>query len=306
MYDYTLYNDDCILNKKTNTIIYKDDSEWNEYQSWKEKNFLIDTSNKLKRNNTLQWNGGLPIVKNNEKFFYNTEGSLIKHQTNQFINYYDNNLLYKKEIVEDGNILYEECFTKKNKLFKKTDYKKNLIYNYNVSTGIFESFVKIKYINSDIVFEEYYNAQSILIKKKDFLKNTTYIYDDKKGNLLSIQVNRDKLEYIKNYHSNFLQKTLLKKDDIILQEKIYYPSSKNIQSIKKIKNDKYLYKEYFTSGKIRSYGYINKNNKPIDIWKYYYRTGMVESEHEFNNGYLIGNSKLFYENGNLIQTIFHD
>jgi len=37
-YDYTLYNDDCILNIETNTIVYKDDYEWEEYLKWKKKN----------------------------------------------------------------------------------------------------------------------------------------------------------------------------------------------------------------------------------------------------------------------------
>lgn len=305
-YDYTLYNDDCILNTETNTIVYEDDSEWKEYLNWKKKNSIYDTDNKLKRENILLWNGGLPIIKNNEKFFYNIDGVLIKHEGDSFVNYYNNKFLYKRDTFDkDGNV-YEERFTKNNILFKKIDFRNNITYNYNVDTGKFESFLKKKFENNDVVCEEYFSSQSVLIKKIDYTKNITYTYDDKNGKLLSVEKTRNNLKYIKIYHKEFLQETHLKNGDVTLQKRIYYPSSKKIRSVQKLQDNKFIYQEYFTSGKLRASGYLNNSKKPNGIWKYYHLSGMIESEHKFNNGYLIGYSKLYYENGNLIGKVFHD
>ena len=40
-------------------------------------------------------------------------------------------------------------------------------------------------------------------------------------------------------------------------------------------------------------------------WNYYHHNGVLESENTFRNGYLIGKSYLYYENGNLVKEIYH-
>lgn len=60
MYRKLLYNEDCILNTISNTIIFNFDDEWKLYLEWANSNISLVKEDIVKKNNILRWNGGIP------------------------------------------------------------------------------------------------------------------------------------------------------------------------------------------------------------------------------------------------------
>ena len=73
MYRRLMYNDDCILDTTTNTVIFNFEDDWNKYLDWKSKaqNWSKDKQDFNKRKNILLWNGGLPHNVKDFKLFNN-------------------------------------------------------------------------------------------------------------------------------------------------------------------------------------------------------------------------------------------
>ena len=275
MYRKLLYNDNCILNTISNTVIFDFNDEWKIYLEWANSNIKLVNEDIVKKNNTLLWNGGVPDIKNNKKLEYNQDGILIKEEGEDEVLYYrDNtdNTIYKREYKENNEIVLEESYSENETLYKEIDYKKNISKKYNSNTGHLEHYSRVR---GDITYNAYYNSGTLY--KSDLIKN-----------------------------------------EIPLRIKEMYPSSKQIKSkLKHISNsirffpfprkdlDVWEFTEYWISGIVRSSGEL-VNNKMNGVWEYYHHNGMLESKHTFKDGEFIGDSFIYYENGELIKHINHD
>ncbi len=267
MYKKLLYNDNCILNTLTNTVIFDFNDEWKKYLEWKSSNIEEIRKETILKNNTLLWNGGAPHTKNNKKLFYSTDGVLIKEQIENQISYYrgaNNKTVYKREYIENDEVVLERSYSENGTVYKEIDYKKDISKKYDTTTGILQHY---NIVRGDITYNAYYNSGTLY--KSDLIKNK-----------------------------------------ITLRTKEMYPSSKQI----KLKNTFTFHyspfpsmeiTEYWKSGIVRSSGEL-VNNKMNGIWEYYHHNGMLESKHTFKDGKFIGDSFIYYENGELVKHINHD
>jgi len=98
MYKLFSYNDDCVLEIKSNTVVYPEDKKYQEFLKWKEKysdeyNFLV-----TKKKAFLKHNKGVPTVTEEE-------GRTIKCK------YHWNGQLHLKEIFEDDEKVEEHLYS---------------------------------------------------------------------------------------------------------------------------------------------------------------------------------------------------
>lgn len=281
MYDYTLYNSNCVLHTETNTIIYEGEDGWNLYKEWVSKNPKEDSDKKLKAKNLRIFNGGQPHIKGDEKLFFNKDGILVEKQTKDKSFYYNN---------KSGELVKVKV--------------KNEVHYYN-----HESIVKKEYFNKHgKYYEKHFSIDGHVCKKVDILKNISYEYNTDNSKLKSFTMKRNNLEYKVEYRfDSTTYKTTLKKFGVTIKEVEYYPffPKQEIKWIKKYINNKHTYREYYTTGVLRTEGTFNDNEKMDGSWNYYHHNGVLESENTFRNGYLIGKSYLYYENGNLVKEIYH-
>ena len=135
MYKYTLFNNDCILNTETNTVIYKGEPDWNLYQEWKKKNPQKDSDSLKEREHLLNWNGGNPKNINGKDTYFDKQSNVIKTKTDNQTLFYNKGKLYKQIKHKDG-IDIEICeYSPEGVKFKKTDLIKNVIKEYDVIEG---------------------------------------------------------------------------------------------------------------------------------------------------------------------------
>lgn len=121
-------------------------------------------------------------------------------------------------------------------------------------------------------------------------------YDLNTGNVTKHTTLRGNLKYIISYVNKKVSHTQLYKKNILLKLKSYYPNTRQVKKLKRIKVNKYLYNEYFLNGQLRSRGMLWEN-EPHGRWTYYHFNGNIESEHRFHKGNLKGISKLYHEDG---------
>lgn len=262
MYKRLLYNDNCILNTTTNTVIFDFNNEWSNYIKWKSSNPADDIQDLNNKNNKLLWNGGMPHTEGNLNTFYDTDGSLLKKESPFEIEHYSNDKIYKREYLENNKIILEKNYSANTEiLYKENNYKLNTLKEFDIDSGLLTYYKKVK---GEFEYSIYY---------------------------------RDGISY----------KTILKKSNKLIKLVELYPQSKIIKKkIIYLFNSLYEYSDYYQTGTIRGSGTLNHNNKPEGSWKFYHHNSNLESAHIFSNGKLIGNSKLFYENGNSYKEISHD
>ena len=85
MYRKLLYNNDCILNILTNTVIFNFEEDWKLYLEWGNSNIDAVKKDILIKNNTLLWNGGAPKKEITETGYISTlsdkVGNILKRTT---------------------------------------------------------------------------------------------------------------------------------------------------------------------------------------------------------------------------------
>lgn len=282
MYEYTLYNDDCVLHTESNTIIYQGEDGWDLYEKWKSKNSKEDSDKKLKSKNLRVFNGGQPHIKGDEKLFFNKDGILIEKVTKDKTFYYNN---------KTGSLVKVKV--------------SNEVHYYND-----EILIKKEYFNSSgKYYEKHFSIDGAIYKEVDVLKNITYRYNTDNLKLKSFTITRNNLEYKVQYRFNdTIYKTTLKKFGVIIKEVEYYPHypKQIVRCIFKFINNKSIYKEYYTTGIIRSEGTLDEDKKMDGKWKFYHHNGVLESKNQFTKGHLVGKSYLYNESGKLNREINHD
>ena len=159
--------------------------------------------------------------------------------------------------------------------------------------------------DNKIISEKNYSENEILYKEVDYIQKTFKEYEIDTGFINCYKKTRGEFTYETYYKDSILYKCVLIKNNIILRVKEMYPSSKQIKSKLKRDFDVWEFTEYWISGILRSSGEL-VNNKINGVWEYYHHNGMLESKHTFKDGKFIGDSFIYYENGELIKHINHD
>ena len=359
MYRKLLYNNDCILNILTNTVIFNFEEDWKLYLDWEADNIEEVEEDLLKKNNILLWNGGAPKVEPTEtgilSTLYDKSGNLVKKidvsdgittteifHSNGFasslVRSTNKRIIYSSTYSLYGNIMNEVSISEEDDSKVETQYHENtkpnttairsfhsqdgikLFYDINGEVIKKEEPNKISYLyngnitkveileNNTIISTEHYSEKTQVLYKRDDHKLKIFIkFNTITGEIVWYKRNKADFEYEVYYDNQIKIKTILKKSNKLLKFIKYFDGMDSIdKKLYHIGNDMYKCSTYFTSGKLRGIGSLSDDNKMQDEWVFYHHNGNIESKHKFNEGKLIGNSSLFYENGNLYKEITHD
>lgn len=176
MYKYTLYNDDCIVDTTKNLLIYKGESKWNEFESWKKNNPNEHQSILIEKEKILRWNGGYPLIVDGCEYYYDVSGSLLEVRCEDFVEYYDDDeVLYKRVLGTIDNRLKTIEINKDNQIWRTTNHTISHTIQYDTVADVINNttmhrgnFVqKITYQNGN-------PSYSTLFKEKSLLKETKY------------------------------------------------------------------------------------------------------------------------------------
>lgn len=164
MYKRFLYNDNCILNTKTNTAVFDFSREWEEYQKWKLENPNDDIQDLNEKNNKLLHNGGIPHIIKDVSIFYNKDGSLQKKRYPLKIDYYSNNKIYKTHPIKNDKIVLEIKYSENGVMYEKKNFILKTHEKFDINSG---SIVYYKKTKGDLKYEVWYHNK---IKIKSSLK----------------------------------------------------------------------------------------------------------------------------------------
>jgi len=331
MYRKLLYNEDCILNTISNTIIFNFDDEWKLYLEWANSNINLVKEDIVKKNNILLWNGGIPKEETTDKGKISTtcdeSGNLIKRRTvsGEFTT---------TEIFHSSGKIRTEIAWKNSDIIKACTYDVNGI----LMTNMFSS------PDDDSITENSHDKQGIITKsitKNPSLKTKLIKVFDDKGNLFTLTNYRndnlngvhkvfDWSRGVRNikkecFYSVFSKTQTIRAnfyidDDrpvISMNYKYIYHNTVNgnflSESYERRKDGKYDVINFFHGTEtVRAKGVQWFNDSDIELehgwlqgkWTFYHSSGTKESEHTFLNNRLI-TSSIYYEDNTLIQKIEH-
>ena len=298
-----MYNDDCILDTTTNTVIFDFEDKWNNYLNWKSTNDDSDKQDFNKRKNILLWNGGLPHNVKDFKLFYEKDGCLHKRVEKNKTTYLSNSKIYKEEISKDNKIIREKNYSENEILYREVDYIEKIFTEYDINTGLINSYKKTK---GEFTYETYYKDsilyKSVLIKNNITLRVKEMFPHSKIVKQKTIYLFDSLYEYT-DYYKNSPKdvNTLNGSIDEFRTCQLYITGSSANENISKTNLMAKKKKE-----NIRSKGTLNSKGKPDGDWSFYHHNGNIESKHKFKNGKLIDTSTLFYESGKPYKEINHD
>lgn len=238
MYKYTLYNDDCIIDTTNNLLIYRGDSKWNEFESWKNDNPSEHESILIKKEKTLRWNGGYPRIIDGCEYQYDDSGSLMEIRCENYTEYYhDDDILYKRVFHENGKEIKTIEINEKDEIWRTTDHQIKYTIQYDTVQNIIDNTTKY---HGEFSQKVLYNANTPLhcklFKNDILLKETKYF---PKSNKIKSILKRDGeiFQYIEYYlDSGVRTKGTLDSDRVMDGVWIFYHQNGNIES-------KYLFKK---------------------------------------------------------------
>ncbi len=145
MFKKLLFNDNCILDTDTNTVILDVDPNWHLYNTWLKKNPYENLQLIKQKQAELNWNQGQPIKYKNTELKYNREGQLYYKKVFDF----NGNLVTRKEYFTNGALhstLYRRGYlTVENKYTQRGETSELYLKEFKKSNKVIKS---IKYFNN--------------------------------------------------------------------------------------------------------------------------------------------------------------
>ena len=254
MYSYTLYNNDCVLDKTTNTIIYKEDSEWKLYEKWKKDNAEAAEHAWASKHNLLLWNKGEPILKDGVKSYYDKDGFLIKKETTNKIDYYNADVIYKTEHIENDRIVLTKKYSENKILYEEKNFKLKTHKEFDIGTG---SIVYYKKTKGDLEYEVWYDnkivIKSFLRKLDKILKFTEYFTGMNSVSKKLHYSNNNMYKCTTYYTSGQVRGCgLISNDDKMQGEWIFYHHNNEVESKHNFSDGKLICKSFlfYENGKL--------------------------------------------------------
>jgi len=324
MYRKLLYNDDCILNTISNIVIFDFEEDWKLYLEWANSNIELLKESIITRNNTLNWNGGLPKEEVTETgkvtTTCNESGNLMNrisvsnHITTTEV-FHSNGLV--RSIERTGSkLLSSSTYSVGGNLMKEmyipdhdVDSKIENIYNEN-GTHIDSSIITNTKLNTKLVKRFHDNGELFTMTNyKDGKLCGIHKTFSKKGELQKLCVydtgNKNNSETFISTVSRYIYRSTV---NGVLQSQSY---------IRRVDGD-YDVVDYFHGTTIlRAKGVLSFKNtdteftdtelqhgKMLDKWIFYHSNGTKESEYIFRDNEL-ETSIIYYEDGSLNHHLNH-
>lgn len=254
MYRRLMYNDDCILDTTTNTVIFDFEDKWNNYLNWKSTNDDSDKLDFQKRKNILLWNGGLPHNVKDFKLFYDEKGCLNKRVQKDKTTYLSNSKIYKEEISKDNKIIREKHYSENEILYREADYIEKIFKEYDISTGLMISYKRTK---GEFTYNTYHKDnslyKSILIKNNITLRVKERDVNSKIVKQKTTYLSDSLYEYVDYYtKGNIRGKGTLNSSGKPTGDWKFYHHNSNMESSHKFKNGKLVGKSslFYENGKL--------------------------------------------------------
>tara|TARA_B110000879_G_scaffold88969_1_gene122309 strand:+ start:365 stop:1333 length:969 start_codon:yes stop_codon:yes gene_type:complete len=321
MYRKLLYNNDCVLNILTNTVIFNFEEDWKEYLEWGNSNIEAVRKDILIKNNKLLWNGGAPKEEITETGYISTlsdkVGNVVKRTTvsddttttevfhsdsiipAKILNWCSTNIINACTYHLNGVLMNKLISSHDGNCITETYYDDNGIITKSITEDIN---LKTKLLK---VFNEHGNLFTLTNYKNGILNGVHQSFDED-----------GKLEKEYSYYTN-------NKTQSIKYKHIYHNIPNGVvlsESYDKRSDGNYDVVDYFHGTElIRAKGIQKFRGSDTDLqngimlgkWVFYHSSGTKESEHIF----LIGNNKLinnklitstiYYEDNTLNHSISH-
>jgi antitoxin component YwqK of YwqJK toxin-antitoxin module len=314
MYRKLLYNNDCILNILTNTVIFNFEEDWKLYLEWGNSNIDVVKKDILIKNNTLLWNGGAPKKEITETGYISTlsdkVGNILKRTT-------VSNDTTTTEVIHSNSIIPSKilnwCST--NIINACTYYLNGTLMNELIRSHDGNSITETYYDTDGILTKsitENINLNTKLVKVFNEHGNLFTLTNYKNGILNGVHQSFDedgKLEKEYSYYTN-------NKTQSIKYKHIYHNIPNDVvlsESYNKRSDGNYDFVDYFHGTelirakgiqKFRSSDTNLKTGIMIGTWVFYHSSGTKESEHIFLNGKIM-TSTIYYEDNTLNHSIHH-
>lgn len=288
MYKLLCYNDDCILDTSTNTVVFKSEKEYTRYEDWarvyiKENNLLVQ--DKIAE---VNHNKGLPVYTsgpNNTSVesLYNEKGHLFSKK-----------VFYDKECIEEHKFTLNPNLPKNAELsvYRSTYYEAGEKVRENIyfpNGNPQQRVMKYSTEEGNFITTMLYHANGMVYIRVKYRNNKLYSYT--KYNVIG-----NKTQTIK-YHKNGK-----------LKESItYFASNGNLHSEIELASYKFNskgidYLEYYNNKGKRASGRLTSNYEMDGEWNFYHLNGLPESKYMFDKGEIV-EGKIYHEDGNLIAEI---
>lgn len=331
MYRKLLYNDDCILNTISNTVIFDFEEDWKLYLEWGNSNIEEVRKDVLLKKNKLLWNGGIPKEETTETGYISTLCDTVGN-------------IVKRTIISDDTTT-TEIFHSSGKLRTKITWKKNNTKHIININGKIRTEISCKgadiikaslyYLNGTLlndmisshdgncITKTYYDTAGILMKLiTENIKVKTKLVKvfNEHGNLFTLTNYRNGM--LNGLHQSFdndgklIKECLYDTDNKIKYKNIYHSiPSGNLLSIsyKKTNDGTYDVINFFHgTDVVRASGVQTFSDSDTELehgflrgkWTFYHSSGTKESEHVFVNNKLI-TSEIYYEDNTLNARISH-
>ena len=321
MYRKLLYNNDCVLNILTNTVIFNFEEDWKLYLEWGNSNIDAVRKDILIKNNKLLWNGGAPKEEITETGYISTlsdkVGNVVKRTTvsddttttevfhsdsiipAKILNWCSTNIINACTYHLNGVLMNKLISSHDGNCITETYYDDNGIITKSITEDIN---LKTKLLK---VFNEHGNLFTLTNYKNGILNGVHQSFDED-----------GKLEKEYSYYTN-------NKTQSIKYKHIYHNIPNGVvlsESYDERSDGNYDVVDYFHGTElIRAKGIQKFRGSDTDLqngimlgkWVFYHSSGTKESEHIF----LIGNNKLinnklitstiYYEDNTLNHSISH-
>ena len=321
MYRKLLYNNDCVVNILTNTVIFNFEEDWKEYLEWGNSNIEAVRKDILIKNNKLLWNGGAPKEEITETGYISTlsdkVGNVVKRTTvsddttttevfhsdsiipAKILNWCSTNIINACTYHLNGVLMNKLISSHDGNCITETYYDDNGIITKSITEDIN---LKTKLLK---VFNEHGNLFTLTNYKNGILNGVHQSFDED-----------GKLEKEYSYYTN-------NKTQSIKYKHIYHNIPNGVvlsESYDERSDGNYDVVDYFHGTElIRAKGIQKFRGSDTDLqngimlgkWVFYHSSGTKESEHIF----LIGNNKLinnklitstiYYEDNTLNHSISH-
>ena len=268
-YRKTLYNE-CVIDNETNTVIFPFNKEWEDYKKWVSMRPVEHNKINIEVEKLRRWNGGLPHKDYLTEEVYTEDGVLYTRK--RLANLKDKKNYTFTKFYPNGNIkkeqVYEDTLKWEMEYLADTTPLKGLEYD------------------GDIEIRKTFHSKTGKLKLRISTQDTTIT-----------TTHYDESEYL----------TYLEiKTPSRITEETYWKNSTNIHTKIVTAGTGKQFEEYFTNGKLRAKGQLTLKEKMNGEWIYNQLNGKVESEHTFDNGKLINNSKIYADDGRIIHNIEHE
>ena len=317
MYRKLLYNDDCVLNTISNTIIFNFDDEWKLYLEWANSNINLVKEDIVKKNNILLWNGGIPkeettdtgrILTTSDK-----SGNPIKKTT-------ISDEITTTEIFHSNGNIRTEIVWEDSDIIKACTYDLNGILMTNMfgSTDDY-SVTKNSYDKNGIIIKSVTKNPSLktkLVRVFDDSGNLFKVTNYRNGNLNGVHKVFDWSRGVQNINKECLY-SVDDNDVISMDYKYIYHNTVNgnflSESYKRRGDGTYDVLNFFHgTDVVRASGVQQFADSDIELedgwlqgkWIFYHSSSTKESEHVFLNNKLM-TSEIYYEDNTLNHSINH-